>query len=629
MIIPMSRVRLIGRRPDLPRALGVLQDAGTLHLSPPAVTVARHAATAGERRRHHQLARALGDVEAALTGLAALGATVDEPGSAPPLTAGRAAWRAARVRARTAALAAARRALADERDALAAYAPMFAELEALLGGGHAQRRFTVHLLRLHSDGATVRRLREVLDRVLGEHDLRSRTLPGGEVALLLLAPTGRTADVERLLAEAHVETAPVPLALGGGTLLEALPRLRPRLAEVERALIAITDEAVALATADGPLLTAARRAFHDALAELDARTLAGETPRAFVLEGWAPARTLPTLTARLRQTLPEVAVAEVDRDAWHGREAPVVLTNPPIFEPFERLTAMLPLPRYGSVDPTPFVAVFFPMLFGLIVGDVGYGALLALIAVILWRRGRGAAHGLSHDLARIAAAVASYTVIFGFLFGELFGDLGRRAFGLRPLWLDRHEAILPFLGLAVAIGLVHLVLGLITAAVARRRHPREAAGRGLAALMLVLIGVTLAAMLELLPGALFTPTLLVLLLALPVLVVLEGATALLELITTLGHVLSYARVMALGTASVMLAIVANRMVGAFGGAAIGVLFALVFHLVNFAIAMFSPTIHVLRLHYVEFFGTFFDPGGDQYRPFAHWSPDPAARPQEV
>ena len=58
------------------------------------------------------------------------------------------------------------------------------------------------------------------------------------------------------------------------------------------------------------------------------------------------------------------------------------------------------------------------------------------------------------------------------------------------------------------------------------------------------------------------------------------------------------------------------------GAVIGVLFALLFHLVNFAIALFSPTIHVLRLHYVEFFGTFFDPGGDPYRPLSRWSPEP-------
>ena len=54
-------------------------------------------------------------------------------------------------------------------------------------------------------------------------------------------------------------------------------------------------------------------------------------------------------------------------------------------------------------------------------------------------------------------------------------------------------------------------------------------------------------------------------------------------------------------------------------AVVGVLFALLFHLVNFAITIFSPTVQVLRLHYVEFFGTFFSPGGSQYRPFTRWA----------
>ncbi|HVV87329.1 MAG TPA: V-type ATPase 116kDa subunit family protein [Kofleriaceae bacterium] len=481
-------------------------------------------------------------------------------------------------------------------------------------GNH--RRFTVHLLRLRSDGPTLRRLREVLARVFGEHELRNRPLPGGEVALLLLAPAGRSDDLERLLAEARVETAPVPVALGGGSLLEALPRLRTRLAEIDRELEAIAADARRLADRHGPALEAARRAFRDELCALDARERVAETDHAFVIEGWVPTRARAALVAGIRRALGgTVDVEELSRDQWHGSEAPVVLTNPAFFEPFERLTSMLPLPRYGTVDPTPFVAVFFPLLFGVIVGDVGYAALLAIIAAILWRR--GPRRGLARDLARIAAAVACYAAIFGLLYGELFGDLGARWFGLRPLWLDREEAILPFLGLAIALGLVHMLLGLVVSAIGRRRRPREAAGRGLTALMLALIAVALAAMLELLPHALFTPAIIALLAAFPVLIALEGAAALLELITTVGHVFSYARVMALGTASVMLAIVANQMVGAFGGAAIGVVFALLFHLVNFGIALFSPTIHVLRLHYVEFFGTFFDPGGGPYRPFTH------------
>jgi len=68
----------------------------------------------------------------------------------------------------------------------------------------------------------------------------------------------------------------------------------------------------------------------------------------------------------------------------------------------------------------------------------------------------------------------------------------------------------------------------------------------------------------------------------------------------------------------MLAVIANRLAGAVGSLAVGVVFGLLFHLVNFMLAMFSPTIHGLRLHYVEFFGRFYSPGGVQYRPFRHW-----------
>jgi V/A-type H+-transporting ATPase subunit I len=78
--------------------------------------------------------------------------------------------------------------------------------------------------------------------------------------------------------------------------------------------------------------------------------------------------------------------------------------------------------------------------------------------------------------------------------------------------------------------------------------------------------------------------------------------------------------MALGTASVMMAVVANRLAGAMGSVVIGTLFGLLFHLVNFALGVFAPTIHGLRLHYVEFFGKFVSPGGTRYEPLRHWHP---------
>jgi V/A-type H+/Na+-transporting ATPase subunit I len=250
------------------------------------------------------------------------------------------------------------------------------------------------------------------------------------------------------------------------------------------------------------------------------------------------------------------------------------------------------------------------------VGDIGYGLLLAALA--LPARARSRPGTLWRSVSEIAGACAVFTVVAGVLYGELFGDLGRRWLGMKALVFDREEAMIPFLVLAVSLGAVHVILGLLLGVAATiRRHPRQALGRGISAFMIVAIVVGLLAVVEVLPGGLFTPAVIALLAAFPVLILAEGIVAPIELLSTLGNILSYARIMALGVASVMFAVVANRMVGAMGSAAVGIMFALLFHLVNFAIALFSPTIHALRLHYVEFFGKFYSPGGVRYAPFGH------------
>jgi V/A-type H+-transporting ATPase subunit I len=126
--------------------------------------------------------------------------------------------------------------------------------------------------------------------------------------------------------------------------------------------------------------------------------------------------------------------------------------------PFEVLTGMLPLPRYGTIDPTPYVAVTFPMFFGLMLGDAGYGMVLALLALLLHRRSQPGTP--LRAVAEVTGPCALFAIDLGVLFGEYFGDLGRRWLGLHPLWLDREVAIVAFLLLTLSIGLVHVVLGL-------------------------------------------------------------------------------------------------------------------------------------------------------------------------
>ncbi|MGO8995566.1 MAG: V-type ATP synthase subunit I [Polyangiaceae bacterium] len=613
----MTRVRIAGPRALLDRTLHLLQDLEVVHVVRPPIRQL-HAPRDRETRR---LRRALEDDEAALRCLG-VSLSANTPRAAS-VSLPRGAALARRTRRKAERIARALSALEDERSVLLRYQEFFRAFEPLFGSELAWpdgRAFYV-VLRAGADDA-VHRLRASLDAAVdGEIEVLSRPLPSGETAVLILVSAAAAPKVGQLLSASRVQELPAPEGLGEGGLLRAMPALRARLAEIPKASAALEEERRVLREEVQEELLSLRAHLHDVLLMLDARSQAHTGPHLFVIEGWLPGRQIDELTARAQRELgSEVLVEAVTTEPWSRVDAPVALANPPLFRPFEVITRTLPLPRYGTIDPTPFVAVFFPMFVGLMLGDVGFGALLAVLAIVL--RVRSKPRSTLRSISAVAGACAAFTAVFGLLFGELFGDLGARLFRMRPLGFDRQEAIMPFLALTLALGVVHVVLGLTLAVVNawRQGRKREAFGRGIAALMVTLSVMALLAALRFLPSALFTPLVIAVLVAFPVLVLLEGVIAVIELVSNFGQILSYARIMALGTASLMLAVVANRMVGAMGSALVGVLFALLFHIVNFAIGLFSPTIHALRLHYVEFFGRFFSPGGIAYRPLAHWHP---------
>lgn len=623
MIVRMARVRIAGPPELLDRVLALVQDLGVLHVvRPPAPERSLGARAPFARERRH-LARLLGDVDAvsALLQLEARPAESSQPTAAPAsvLTTVR---QLRKLRKQAEALAAAITSLEDERALLLRYREFHDAFGALLGHELTwpDGRAYYVVLRAGAAGAA-HELQVSLEKAVGrEFELLTHALSSGETAVLLLASAAVAPQVSTLLAESRVQELPAPAGLGETQLLRAVPALNARLAAIPTELAAKTKERAALAVSwEGPLRSL-RSWLHDRLLVLDARgeVLAGE--HLFVLDGWAPEPAVDELAERLARAVgPELVVERVGAERWWRQDAPVALKNPPLFRPFELFTRMVPLPKYGSIDPTPFVGVFFPMFFGLMLGDVGYGAVLAILAAVLWWKSQPDTK--LRAVAAIGGACAAFSITFGFVFGELFGTLGR-AVGLEPLGFDREKATMAFLALAVAIGVVHVLLGLVLAVINawRSGHPRMAMGRGVTLVMIALSTVALLAAFEVLPKAFFGPMVVGVLIAFPILIALEGIVAVIELLATFGHILSYARIMALGTASLMLAVVANEMVGAIGSVVVGVLFALLFHLVNFAIGLFSPTLHALRLHYVEFFGKFYSPGGTAYRPLAHWRP---------
>lgn len=618
MIVPMVRVRIAGPRPRLEETLRALQDFGALHLDRPSLPVASARARPALRARRH-VERCLADVQAALAGLRLVERAPGPP--TPAATSGDVLRRARRLRRRIDALQRTASRLEEERRALARYREFFETFEALAGHELSWPDRQAFYVILRADaGAALDELRAELERTLDrEVEVLDATIASGERAVLILASSRAAARVSSLLAAARVDELPAPPGIADPNLLRAAPAIRTRLEEIASNLRDIDRDRAAISASDGAWLLGLYAFLRDEAVRLDASERVFAADYLFLAEGWVPAFRERQLSEHLRARLgPEIEIEVVETETTAG--APVALHNPPIFRPFEIVTGLLPLPKYGTIDPTPFVAVFMPAFFGLMVGDVGYGLMLLAVAAVL--RWRTAPASMLRSVAGVMAVCAVSAILFGVVFGELFGSLGA-VVELHPLF-HREQATLSFLALTIALGGVHIALGVMLGAVTAWRggDRRKAAGGGIALGMLVLTALLLFVVLRVLPAALFTPLVVIILCAFVILIALEGIVAVIELVSTFGHILSYARIMALGMASLMLAVVANEMVGALGSVLVGAVFALLFHLVNFALAVFSPTIHALRLHYVEFFGHFFTPGGAQYRPLAHWHSSP-------
>jgi V/A-type H+-transporting ATPase subunit I len=557
------------------------------------------------------------DVDSALE---LLGETPRPPKAAEEIPLPQAALIAGRTRRELEALAEQRQGLEEERALILKFRPFFSAFRKIGDSGLDLDGIRVFYLVLREDGEhELQRMRAALRQALGDgFELLSQPSESGESAMLLAVPTADATKAEQLLSEAGVQSLSLPDQFEEEGVTATIQRMQARLDELPKELSALERDRARIGRERGRELAWIQASVRDHLATVEAMEKAVVTPRAFVLEGWVPKAVQPELERKLGLCCGAgFEIETMSSEEWAGDTVPVVLKNPRLFRPFEAITRMMPLPKYGTVDPTPFVAVFFPMFFGVVLGDVGYGSILALVSLILRLRSR--ADTTLRSVSEIGLACALFSIIFGFLYGELFGDLGHRI-GLHPIIFNREEAFFPFLGFAIALGLVHIVVGLLVGAVKMfHGDKRRALGKGMAALMVVLIALALMAASGMLPERFFTPLVITTLVALPILIIGEGVLAPIEFVSTLGNVLSYARIMAVGTASVMMAVVANRMVGAFGSVVVGILFALVFHLINFVLGVFSPTIHVLRLHYVEFFGKFYSPGGAQYRPFRHWS----------
>lgn len=368
----------------------------------------------------------------------------------------------------------------------------------------------------------------------------------------------------------------------------------------------------------------------DALARIDCIGNMAHSTLLSVIHAWMPSDHVGDFKLFLQKHLGgDMCVTELRSTPVSHDQIPVRLKNVPVVKPFERLLKVFSDPLYGTVDPTPIMAVTFPLFFGLILGDIAYG--LIILCGALWARRRWKQNMLARDITSVAVWCAAASMLFGIIFGEFLGDLGTRTgvipiriggLSVIPLWQSREHIITELLVVTIALGFAHIVLGLLLGIfeAIRAKSIRHAWGK--LALLLGLFGVILFAVPLIMQidlpwlGAATWKGIAVSMVAVSVviLIVSTGPLGPVEIISLVANILSYSRLMALGVAGMVIANIANSMAATQASYFLGILVAIPIHFLAVALGVLEPTVHSLRLHYVEFLPKFFASNGRSYTP---------------
>jgi V/A-type H+-transporting ATPase subunit I len=459
-------------------------------------------------------------------------------------------------------------------------------------------------------------LRRVLEHQTDDRfELLTSEAPDGTMVSLIVVKKDVSEKIKDVLSEKNIPELKFPLSFEGLPFVDKIKFLRKRTLEISGEIESLDMQLDSFSMKWGAIYRRVREWIDESLSVLKVAGSAFETRMCFLIYGWMASAGVDSLRGMLtadsegKVVLEELEIREEDLNRM-----PVILKNPRYFKPFELFTKILPLPRYTSYDPTPFIGIFFPVFFGLILGDAGYGLLLILLALFMIKKFKKKKY--IADASKILFIAALYALFFGIVYGEFFGDLGHELFGLKPLLIERRTSIIPMLYFALTVGVVHILLGSILgcAAAFRRKTKKEALSKFLSLIIMLGILSLVAVMFGLFPSLLMRPIVLAILILTPFLLFTGGLLAPLELIKSIGNIISYARIMAIGLTSVLLAYVANRLAGMTGDIVTGVVVAGLIHILNIIIGVFSPAIHSMRLHYVEFFSKFIEPGGRKFEP---------------
>ena len=473
------------------------------------------------------------------------------------------------------------------------------------------------------------------------------------VTVLVVAMKRNSVEVEELLAAHGFRAREMPRMPEG---VDALDEAEGRVRRLEREQAEQGERIRAIISDRREVLEEQWKRVRIQELLLTIRSHTSESTHAAVLSGWVPARSREWIDAAIHRAAGNRCHVE-----WHSplemqesgyAEIPVELRNPRFLKPFQLLVTNYGVPEYGTIDPTPLVAVAYLLMFGLMFGDAGHGLVLVVLGVLGARFMRSPTY---RRLSRLLVWCGGASVVTGVLFGAYFGyEL------LPPVWFNVHAVVaghpqggavrnlLDILKMTLYLGITVIGLGLFLNWVnrVRRREWRALVfeKEGLLGGGIYAAGVWIAdsfarSSFRSLPNLSAVGPLLAVALAIlfvkypldardarragkrgdsPAMWVMDWTIELLEIFSGyLANTLSFMRVAGLGIAHVMLLIAFFQiadMVSPGRTTFLSVLILLFGNVLVIALEGLSAGIQSLRLNYYEFFSKYFTPTGSVYRP---------------
>ena len=348
----------------------------------------------------------------------------------------------------------------------------------------------------------------------------------------------------------------------------------------------------------------------------------------FVLQGWLTTKAVDDVEVQLKEKLGEgeyvflpLEIAEEEYE-----EVPTVLENNAFLQPFENLTEMYGLPKYGELDPTPYTAPFYLVFFGMMAADLGYGALLWLGTFIMLKFFHFD-KGMNRNLKFFH--LLSYPVmIWGIIFGSAFGaDLP-----FQPLSLSKD--LITIMILSIIFGVIQIMVGLSLGAYSNlKKKAYVDAYTSHLGWLAIITGIILYVLGSMVLNISWIATIgssiaIIAAVAIVVVTVLSSenkwgglASGLYNLYGISGYVadvVSYTRLMALAVSGGSIASAFNMLVGFLPPIArftAGIFLIVALQGLNIFLSFLGAYVHGLRLQFVEFFGKFYDGGGHALKPF--------------